>query len=88
MHIIKITILSVAVAIAACGSDAKVAVDAPGIHEVDASVDAPPGADCFSGTPMTHEQIINACTDSSVTRIIKHPHLPLLNADGSLPPLP
>ncbi len=88
MTTIKLTFVTIVLAIAGCSSDSKATIDAPVIHEVDAAIDAPPGADCFAGTPVTHEQIINACTDSSVTRIIKHPNLPLLNSDGSLPPLP
>ena len=56
-------------------------------------VDAPPDMapvqpTCFMGTPATHDEIINACVDQSVTVIHKTPMLPLLNADGSLPPLP
>lgn len=45
--------------------------------------DGAPG-DCFMN-PTTHEQIINACTDA--VRITKNPTLPLLLADGGLPPL-
>lgn len=36
--------------------------------------------------PMTHVEIINACTDAE--KVDKKPVLPLLNPDGSLPPLP
>lgn len=57
----------------------------------DAPVTQPPdaaAATCFSGTASTHDQLINACVDQSVTVIHKAPMLPLLNADGSLPPLP
>lgn len=36
--------------------------------------------------PKTHVEIINACTDAE--KIDKQPKLPLLNPDGSLPPLP
>ena len=36
--------------------------------------------------PTTHEEIINACTDAQ--KIYKNSHPPLLNTDGSLPPLP
>jgi hypothetical protein len=50
--------------------------------------DAAPVASCFSGTPATHDQLINACVDQSVTVIKKTPSLPLMNPDGSLPPLP
>lgn len=74
---------------AACGDDSGNAKpDAPTVHEVDAAVDAPNGPDCFTGTPMTNDEIINACVDQSVTRIMKNPMLPLLLPDGSLPPLP
>ena len=51
----------------------------------DAGVDAPPDASCFTN-PTTHIQIINACTTAQ--KIFKNSHPPLLNADGSLPPLP
>jgi hypothetical protein len=45
----------------------------------------PDGApsDCFMN-PTTHFEIINACTDS--VKITKNPTLPLLLADGGLPP--
>jgi hypothetical protein len=46
-------------------------------------VDAAPT--CFTN-PTTHFQIINACTDASF--VDKTPTLPLLNPDGSLPPIP
>jgi len=76
------------VLLAACGgSDAKTP-DAQVIHEVDAAPDSPMAPDCFTGTPTTHDEIINACPAPGVTVIHKHPNLPLLNADGSLPPLP
>lgn len=42
--------------------------------------------DCFSGTPSTEEEFLNACTDSD--RATFTTPLPLLNRDGSLPPLP
>ncbi len=41
--------------------------------------------DCYM-TPMTHVEIINACTDAD--KIDKKPDLPLLGMDGKLPPLP
>jgi hypothetical protein len=81
-------ILFILVALAACGSDDKKTPDAGMIHEVDAAPDSPQGPDCFTGTPTTHDEIINACAAPGVTVIHKHPNLPLLNADGSLPPLP
>ena len=45
--------------------------------------DGAPG-DCFMN-PTTHFEIINACTDA--VKIRKTPTLPLLLADGGLPPL-
>lgn len=80
--------LLLAGALLGCGGDDANTPDAQVIHEVDAAPDAPPAPDCFAGTPTTHDEIINACPDPGVTRIMKHPNLPLLNADGSLPPLP
>ncbi len=44
------------------------------------------GAPDCNMNPMTHVEIINACTDAE--KIDKQPVLPLLNPDGSLPPLP
>jgi hypothetical protein len=54
----------------------------------DAAIDAAeqPDAGCFEGTPVTHDQIINACTTAQ--KIFKKSKPPLLNANGSLPPLP
>ena len=87
MKIIKLMLL--AALVASCGGDdGATPVDARQINESDAAIDAPPAADCFMGTPTTHDQLINACPAANVTRIMKHPTLPLLNADGSLPPLP
>jgi hypothetical protein len=70
----------------ACGDDGTVqpAHDAQPLH--DASIDAPPPPACFSGTPTTHEQIINACTCAQ--QIFKTSTPPLLHSDGSLPSLP
>ena len=69
-----------------CGDDGvnKPAQDAAPLH--DARIDAAPPPSCFSGTPTTHEQIINACT--SAQQIFKNTHPPLLQPDGSLPALP
>jgi hypothetical protein len=53
--------------------------DGGGPHPVDAA------PTCFTN-PMTHFQIINACTDAAF--VDKTPVLPLLNPDGSLPPIP
>ena len=48
--------------------------------------DGPPAPDDCVVNPTTHLEIINACTDAS--RFDKKPNLPLLLADGGLPPLP
>jgi hypothetical protein len=66
----------------ACSDDANTKKDA-GVH--DAGPDAPPDASCFTN-PTTHNEIINACTTAQ--KIYKDSHPPLLNSDGSLPPLP
>lgn len=41
---------------------------------------------CFDN-PMRHDELINSCA-SGVERIDKNPTLPLLNPDGTRPPLP
>jgi hypothetical protein len=41
--------------------------------------------DCFTN-PMTHVEIINACTTAD--KVDKTPNLPLLGPNGELPPLP
>jgi hypothetical protein len=41
--------------------------------------------DCFTN-PMTHVEIINACTTAQEVDLM--PVLPLLDMDGGLPPLP
>jgi hypothetical protein len=64
---------------AACGDDGDTKKDAA--VAIDAGVDA----SCFTN-PMTHEEIINACTTAQ--KIYKTPNLPLLEPDGSLPALP
>ena len=83
----KITLL---ILLAACGGDSKATPDAPVITVADAAIDSmTPMVTCFSGTPTNHDQLINACVnDAVVTRIMKMPVLPLLNSDGSLPPIP
>lgn len=59
-------------------------VDA-GNPTVDSGSGGDAGPDCFND-PKTYEEIINACTDA--VKIDKKPTLPLLLADGGLPPLP
>jgi hypothetical protein len=49
------------------------------------TIDAPPDASCFTN-PQTNDEIINACTTAQ--KIFKTSHPPLLNPDGTLPPLP
>ncbi|HEX7839670.1 MAG TPA: hypothetical protein VF469_19480 [Kofleriaceae bacterium] len=80
------------VLLASACSDSKTSTtpDAP----TQPTPDGPAAATCFQGTPVAHNDIINACVDSSVTVIIKYPTLqaklaalPKLNPDGSLPPL-
>lgn len=66
--------------VAACGNDPKVRQDAAVI--VDAGA---PDASCFEN-PQTHYEIINGCTTAQ--QIFKDSHPPLLNPDGTLPPLP
>jgi hypothetical protein len=59
-----------------------------GKSSTDASTDASADAgstDCFAH-PTTHFEIINACTTAEA--VDKSPNLPLLLADGGLPPLP
>ena len=45
----------------------------------------PSAADCFPAS-KTYLELINACTDAE--KVDKTPVLPLLGADGGLPPLP
>jgi hypothetical protein len=57
----------------------------PAKSTTDAGTPADSGVPCVMN-PMTHLEIINACTDAQ--GIDKHPTLPLLLPDGGLPPLP
>ena len=68
---------------AACGDDGS-----PTNMPIDAAPDAPGFVEppCFMGTPVTHEEIINACTTAQ--KIYKTSKPPLLKPDGTLPPLP
>ncbi len=78
-----------------CGSDNKQGPgDAP--HALDASGDSARGIDagaavdasCFTNVdPSSHYEIINACT-TALKIYTDHPPPPLLQADGTLPPLP
>jgi hypothetical protein len=84
--------LAVPFALLACGGDDASTPDAHQINDIDGGVpDAklPSNADagCISD-PKTSDEILNACTDPAVTVIPKHSTLPLIGADGKLPPLP
>jgi len=76
----RLRLLVVLLTLTGCGSsttaDAGVASDA-------GAPDAGPGC---STNPTTHLELINACT--SATAIVRTPNLPLLQADGGVPPLP
>lgn len=65
--------------------DAGTPIDAS--SPIDAVVDAfvTPPADRFQNA-KTYLEIINACTDAE--KVTKNPVLPLIGADGKLPPLP
>jgi len=70
----------------ACGGGSN---DTP--HDAGPTVDSPGGPDdasCFTN-PQTHKEIINACTNAQKIRIEDlRGAPPLLEPDGSLPPLP
>jgi hypothetical protein len=90
--------LSASFAATACGDDDDGNTAHPDAHvitDIDAAtadagaIDAPTGADADCITdPTTNDELLNACTSATVTKIPKHPTLPLLNPDGTLPPLP
>ncbi|MFT3925644.1 MAG: hypothetical protein QM778_24095 [Myxococcales bacterium] len=73
----------------ACGGDEKdnagPSLEPDAGEHVDAGSDAGVPPDCFAN-PKTHLEIINACSDAE--RVEANPVLPLLGADGGLPPLP
>jgi hypothetical protein len=78
--------LVVMFAAAACGGSSN---NNPPPADAPTQSDAAVGIQCFSGTPTTSDQLINACVDEkAVTVIHKMPMLPLMNPDGTLPPLP
>jgi hypothetical protein len=64
-----------------CGDDPSPSKDDAGVVQ-DAG---PPDASCFEN-PQTHYEIINACTTAQ--QIYKDTNPPLLEPDGTLPPLP
>jgi hypothetical protein len=54
--------------------------------DVPVNCDGPDG--CYACPPTTQDQFLNACTDAASAVFDNEARLPLLNADGSLPPLP
>lgn len=78
-------ILVIVVATACGGGSNNTPADAAPV------VDAPPDTsnlDCFPN-PQTHDEIINACTSAQKIKIEDlRGAPPLLNPDGTLPPLP
>jgi hypothetical protein len=79
----KLLLLLSALATTGCGNNGKTYRDA-GVMDAPADTGGP-DASCFTN-PQTHYEIINACTGAQ--QIFKDSHPPLLNSDGSLPPLP
>jgi hypothetical protein len=69
----------------ACGDDTLPSDEASASSSSSSSGTGGGGPDCVTD-PMTHVEIINACTDAE--KIDKIVNLPLLGSDGSLPPLP
>lgn len=82
----RLLLASLLVLAGACGDDGSDGTPKDG-KLIDAGADAPSGPDasCFEN-PQTHNEIINACTDAE--KIYKDSNPPLLNPDGTLPPLP
>lgn len=62
-------------------------VEPPDVEpDVPVNCDGPDG--CYACPPTTQDQFLNACTDAASAVFDNEARLPLLNADGSLPPLP
>lgn len=81
--LIKVLLATALCSVAACSDDPETSPDASVVS--DAGPDAGTAPDCFE-RPTTHAELINACTNSQ--HVDKTPVLPLLGADGTLPPLP
>lgn len=81
----SVIFLAVLALAGACGnsSSSNAPKDAP--VPTDASVGGP-DASCFNPPLTTNDEIINACTTAQ--KIFLNPPLPLLNSDGTVPPLP
>lgn len=67
---------------AACGDNGNSNTPRDAAVTIDAGA---PDASCFTD-PKTYNEIINACT--TAVKVFKDSHPPLLNSDGTLPPLP
>lgn len=88
MQTISSFVAVVALSLAACGSSGGGSTPSDAAKAIDAPITTP-DASCFDLTGVdhpSHYQIINACTTSD--KVFKDSHPPLLNPDGSLPPLP
>ena len=83
MNKLSTLLIALPLALAACSSSSN--GNAGKDAGIDATTAGPPDASCFTN-PQTYNQIINACTDS--VQVFKDSHPPLLNPDGSVPPLP
>lgn len=81
----SIVLAVAALALTACGDDVAVQRDAAADADAGVTDADNPDASCFTN-PQTHVEIINACTTAE--KIDRQPVLPLLNPDGTLPPLP
>jgi hypothetical protein len=79
-------LLALPLLVPGCGGDGGAAIDARPTPDA-AITDGPIGPDaaCFDN-PTTHNEIVNACTTAQ--KIYKDSHPPLLDPDGTLPPLP
>ncbi len=58
------------------------------VTDVDAGEQCFTDEGCYACIPIDEPTYLNACTDSSCAGFDNVDRLPLLNADGSLPPLP
>ena len=76
----KLVLMAVLLGALACGDSLSSSPDAARDGGI-----ADGGPDCFP-YPTHHQELINACTTSQ--HVEKNAVLPLLNADGTLPPLP
>jgi hypothetical protein len=85
-HPLRAPLLALATSLALAACPGATSTPDTGAVSADAAAAVPDtGPSCFTN-PKTHVEIINACTSSE--GIAKSPTLPLLLADGGLPPLP